>query len=164
MNKPRASWVYIKHFYTVPYRVLMRWNKVSQQLTVSTASLTQLRADIERKYSVQLRDAMSRLTACPRASEPTSCYSTNRTRHIPPHPQDHRSHPMPYQQHEIPKPGGLAPTNMTKPRALGPQHSIRGKDMAHQRITKPSWSQDASITGASIRPHMMHSWRQATAA
>ncbi|KAG6363386.1 hypothetical protein INS49_008485 [Diaporthe citri] len=52
MNKPRASWVYIKHLYTVPYTVLLRWDKVIQQLRVSEGSLAQLRADIERNYGV----------------------------------------------------------------------------------------------------------------
>ncbi|KAI7781158.1 hypothetical protein LA080_015162 [Diaporthe eres] len=32
MNKPRASWVYIKHLYTVPYTVLLRWNKLRSLL------------------------------------------------------------------------------------------------------------------------------------
>ncbi|KAJ0121310.1 hypothetical protein J7T55_008474 [Diaporthe amygdali] len=62
MNKPRASWVYAKNFWTVPYRVLLPWNKVPGRLQVSGESLARLRADIKLKYTVELQNAFARLT------------------------------------------------------------------------------------------------------
>lgn len=164
MNKPQASWVYIKHFFTVPYTVLLRWNKVSQQLAVSEESLTQLRADIQRKYSVQLQDARSRLTTGSRGTVSNPRQSTSQTRHIPQHVQVHRSCHTPYKHHEIAKPVELAPS--IKSSAFGPQHSIRAKDVAWQTSAsqKPSWSQVASMTSSSIRPKMAYSLSCPTAA
>lgn len=78
MNKPQASWVYIKSFFTVPYSVLIPWNRVPQQLRVSKESLMQLRADIQRKYRVQLQDAKSRLTMCSRDAESILDHSNSR--------------------------------------------------------------------------------------
>lgn len=164
MNKPQASWVYIKHFFTVPYTVLLRWNKVPQQLAVSKESLTQLRADIERKYSVQLRDSRSRLTTGSRAAVSNPRQSTSQTRHIHQPSRAHRSCPTPHKHDEIPKPVELAPS--IKSSALGPQHSIRGKDVAWQTSAsqKPSWSQVASMTSTPIRPKMACSLSCPTAA
>lgn len=160
MNKPRASWVYIKHLYTVPYTVLLRWDKVPQQLRVSEESLAQLRADIERKYSSQLRDARSRLTACPIAAESTPPHGTSQARQAPQHPRPQQRCPAPYQHQQRAFPMASAPTPTKKHSARLPQHSSCGKDAAHRHITKNSCYQAVSTTGASIHPAMLHSWRR----
>lgn len=61
MPKPRASWVYIGHFWTVPFSVLGRFNKTPSLLQVAGDSLAQLRQDIKKKYGSQLRDALDKL-------------------------------------------------------------------------------------------------------
>ncbi|KUI66492.1 hypothetical protein VM1G_01622 [Cytospora mali] len=65
MPKPQASWVYLKHFWTVPDTVLGRFNKAAGILQVAKDSLSQLRQDIRQKYGFQLRDALDRLGASP---------------------------------------------------------------------------------------------------
>ncbi|KUI53907.1 hypothetical protein VP1G_01502 [Cytospora mali] len=65
MPKPQVSWVYLKHFWTVPDTVLGRFNKAAGILQIAKDSLAQLRQDIKQKYGVQLRDALDRLGASP---------------------------------------------------------------------------------------------------
>lgn len=160
MNKPQASWVYIKHFFTVPYTVLLSWNKVPQQLRVSDESLVQLRADIEWKYSSQLREARSRLTTCPLAAKSTLTHGTVQPLQAPRCPRAHQSQPRPYrpQQQVHQRPGALAPT--TRYSACGPQHTFYEKSPAHQHIARNSRNHAVSANNASTHPAMMHSWRQ----
>lgn len=157
MNKPRASWVYIKHLYTVPYTVLLRWDKVPQQLRVSEESLAQLRADIERKYSSQLRDAKSRLTACPKTTESTAPQRTSQARQTLQRPRPQQRSPAPYrhQQREFPTASTPTPTKIHSARP--PQHSSYGNDASYRHITRYS---AVSTTGAPLHPAMLHSWRR----
>lgn len=155
MNKPKASWVYIQQFFTVPYTVLLRWDKVPQRLRVSQKSLAQLRADIERKYSFQLQIARSRLTASSMAAEPTPRRVVSEARQAPqcPRAQQPRPSPNQHQQRVLPMASASAPT--TEPPARSPQRLSYTKVTAQQDITKTSCRQAASTTGVSI-----HSWRQ----
>ncbi|KAL2290725.1 hypothetical protein FJTKL_14729 [Diaporthe vaccinii] len=94
MNKPRASWVYIKHLYTVPYTVLLRWNKVPQQLRVSEESLAQLRADIERNcgvYSTSWDISGSSGSSTPSASTTMPCTVSTSAACVP-NGERHHSH------------------------------------------------------------------------
>ncbi|KAK7745504.1 hypothetical protein SLS53_003002 [Cytospora paraplurivora] len=68
MPKPRASWVYIRHFWTVPVAVLGRFNKARGLLQVSRESVAELRRDIRQRCDSQLRDALDRLGAPPGAT------------------------------------------------------------------------------------------------
>ncbi|ROW10811.1 hypothetical protein VPNG_05343 [Cytospora leucostoma] len=68
MPKPRASWVYIRHFWTVPVAVLGRFNKAPGLLQVSRESVAELRRDIKQRCDGQLRDALDRLGAAPGAT------------------------------------------------------------------------------------------------
>lgn len=160
MNKPRASWVYIKHLFTVPYTVLLRWDKVPQQLRVSAESLAQLRADIERKYSSQLRDARSRMTACPQAAESIPPHGTPQARQAPQRPRPQQRCPAPYQNQQRVSPTASAPATPKRHSAWVPQHSY-GTDAAHRHITRNSCYQAVSTTnGASVHPAWLHSWRR----
>lgn len=160
MNKPRASWVYIKHFFTVPYTVLMRWDKVPQQLRVSDESLAQLRADIDRKYHSQLQIARSRLTACPMSVEPTPCHGTYQGRQVPSRPRAQRFHPKPHQSQQRVLPTTGAPPTQKRHPAWVPQHSNYRRDATHYHTIQNSCRQAVSQTAASVHPAMMHSWRR----
>lgn len=160
MNKPRASWVYIKHFFTVPYTVLIQWDKVPQQLRVSDESLAQLRADIDRKYHSQLQIARSRLTACPMSVEPTPCHGTYQGRQVPSRPRAQRSHTKPHQSQQRVLPTAGAPPTQKRHPAWVPQHSHYRRDATYYHTTQNSCHQAISTTGASVHPAMMHSWRR----
>lgn len=155
MNKPQASWVYIKNFFTVPYTVLLPWDKVPQQLRVSEESLAQLRADIERKYSFQLQSARSRLTAIPQAAKHAPARGIPQA---PRYPRAQQWHPKPQQpQRGTAKP----PTDITRYSAFVPQHSTYQRYGAYNQPTTQSTLHRAiSTTGAFIHPAMMHSWHQ----
>ena len=160
MNKPQASWVYIKHFFTVPYTVLLRWNRVPQQLRVSEESLVQLRADIEWKYSSQLRKARSGLTACSQATKSSPHLGTSQALQAPRCPRAHRSRPGPYQPQQRVHLRTGAPAPTTRYSACGPQHMFYGKDTEHQHITRNTRHHAVSANGASLHPAMMRSWRK----
>lgn len=81
--KPRASWVYLRHFWTVPNSVLGWFNKAPGLLKISKDSLAQVRQDIKQKYDSQLQDALDRLGASP-AVAPTSAHAPK-----DPHPESY---------------------------------------------------------------------------
>lgn len=160
MNKPQASWVYIKHFVTVPYTVLLQWNKVPQQLRVSEESLAQLKTDIKRKYSFQLRSARSRLTARPIAAKSTPPRLTSHAHQVPQRPRaQQQRHPALQNQQRVFPMAGM-PAGSAQHPTWGPRHPPHGRDAAHQHFTNNHWHQTVSTTGASIHPALMHSWRQ----
>lgn len=63
--KPQASWVYIRHFWTVPFSVLGWFNKAPGLLQVSKDCLAQMIQDIKQKYDSHLQDALDRLGVVP---------------------------------------------------------------------------------------------------
>lgn len=160
MNKPRASWVYTKHFFTVPYRVLMQWNKVPQQLRISDESLTQLRADIDRKYHSQLQVARFRLTTGPKAEEPTLSHGISQAYQSPSRPRTQQFHPKPHQSQQRVLPTTGAPPTQNRHPAWVPQHSNYRRDAPHYRTIQNSCHQAVSQIAASVHPAMMHSWRR----
>lgn len=160
MNKPRASWVYIEQFFTVPYTVLLQWNKVPQQLRVSEESLAQIRTDIERKYSFQLRRARSKLTACVIGAKPTQPQGPPQARQAPQRPRAPRRCHAPLQHQHPVFPMAGTPAGPTRHPTWGPQHPAYARDAAQHHLTNDSCYHTVSTTGASFHPAMMHSWRQ----
>ncbi|ROV99953.1 hypothetical protein VMCG_06262 [Cytospora schulzeri] len=89
MPKPQASWVYLGHFWAVPYSVLGWFNKAPSLLQVSKDSLAQLRQDIKQKYESQLRDALDRLGEPPAVAHTTTAPTTKG-----PPPESHAATPV----------------------------------------------------------------------
>ncbi|KAL1870477.1 hypothetical protein Daus18300_005165 [Diaporthe australafricana] len=159
MNKPKASWVYVKSFWTVPDRVLLRWNSVPGRLQVSQESLEQLRGDIERKYSTRLRDAKFRLTTSSMAAESPRSTTTSSARQAPRHTMDQHSRSAVWKPQQGAFPKTTAPAFPTRPAAMRSSHSSARPGAARPFITNTSWRQAISAAEPSIPP-AMHSWRR----
>ncbi|KAI3401606.1 hypothetical protein diail_10207 [Diaporthe ilicicola] len=157
LNKPKASWVHVKNFWTVPYSVLLRWNKVPGRLQVSKESLAQLNTDIERKYTAQLQDARSRLAPFP------SSPGTSQTRQNLRHPRAQRSLYTAYQPQQSAFPKARGSALVTTSPAMRAKYSSPEKKPANCFVTSSPWRQAISTTGESTNS-TTHSWRRPIAA
>lgn len=98
MPKPQASWVYLRHFWTVPYTVLGWFNKTPGLLQIAEDSLAQLKQDIKQKYDDQLRYALDRLDASPATIHTPAPAAKNSHPSHPPQPTASASAPAPTPQ------------------------------------------------------------------
>lgn len=63
MPKPQASWVFIRHFFCVPFTVLGWFNKAPTLLRVHPESVQQLKNDMKQGFKKESDDAGARLHA-----------------------------------------------------------------------------------------------------
>lgn len=79
MPKPQASWVYIEHFYCVPFSVLGVFNKSPTLLRVHSDSVAQLKQDMSKsgnKYIKAVARLNSNSTAPTKSTVPSSLRPT----------------------------------------------------------------------------------------
>ncbi|KAK2610874.1 hypothetical protein N8I77_004267 [Diaporthe amygdali] len=161
MNKPRASWVYAKNFWTVPYRALLPWNKVPGRLQVSGESLARLRADIKLKYSVELQNAFARLTTYHMKTGPLQAPRVSQAPYADKHPraQIPRATAHRTQQGTLPKACSAAHRSS----AIRSQQVYRGGKATQYPTYEPFGCRHASTKSVSFPP-AMRPWRQSVTA
>ncbi|KAF3759991.1 hypothetical protein M406DRAFT_75362 [Cryphonectria parasitica EP155] len=153
LPKPRASWVYLQHFFCVPFSVLGWFDKSDTLLRVHPDSVAQLNEGI-KKFEDDYRLAMARLMASS-ASSPHKRGSLQPSLHH--HGRRHCASTPTYTPATARVPSCSSAATLKLPAAMsvcppvvGAEQTVSKVPSANVSSSKPTWSQIAARTSASM--------------